>query len=128
MSEEKLLTNAEQILSADDFTYAYVSVPEWGGKVRVRAMTASQRDILSKAMKDKGESDAVELAVVMCVVDEDGNRIFQRQHLAALKKKSTAPLNRIMQKIGELSNAKPEDIDAAEENLDGIPTDDLLID
>ncbi|NLF83065.1 MAG: hypothetical protein GX568_03660, partial [Candidatus Gastranaerophilales bacterium] len=90
---KKFLT-AEQILTADDFRYAEVDVPEWGGTVRIKSMNANQRDILSRAIKDKGESDASELMLIMCVVDEDGKRIFERNHLEALKKKSVAPITR----------------------------------
>lgn len=125
---EKLLTNPDEILNADDFRYTEVSVPEWGGKVRIKSMTAAQRDILSKAIKTKGESEAAELALVMCIVDEEGNRIFKQEHIAGLKKKSVAPIARIMEAIAALSGGKSEDIDKNEENFGGTPTGDLLID
>lgn len=125
---EKLLTNPEDILNADDFRYTEVSVPEWGGKVRVKSMSASQRDILSKAIKEKGESEAAELALVMCIVDEEGNRVFRREHIAGLKKKSVAPISRVMAAIGELSGGKAEDIDRHEENFEETPIGDSLID
>lgn len=124
----KKYLNAEQILAADDFRYAEVDVPEWDGTVRIKSMTANQRDILSRAIKDKGESEAAELMLVMCVVDENGKRIFERNHIEALKRKSVAPISRIVTAIGNLSGGKDSDIESAEKNLDLTTTEDSPID
>lgn len=111
----KYLT-AEQILSADDFRYADVDVPEWGGTVRITTMSASQRDYLSRVVKDKGESEATEYMLLMCIVDENGDRILKREHLEKLKKKNAAPITRIVKAIGELSGDKESNIESAEKN------------
>ena len=98
----KYLT-AESILSADDFEYAEVDCPEWGGAVRVRSLSGGQRSIITGRVRDKETEDLEELLTVMGTVNEDGVRIFTSKDIDALKKKSNAPIARIAKKIMEIS-------------------------
>ena len=123
----KYLT-AEQILSADDFRYAEVDVPEWGGTVRVRTMSAKQRDALNRMFKDRGEVESTEFMLLMCVVDENGNRVFTREHLDMLKEKSVAPINRIVKAISDLMGTSSDAVESAEKNYAATMTEDLPID
>lgn len=123
----KYLT-AEQILSADDFRYAEVDVPEWGGTVRVRTMSAKQRDALNRMFKDRGEVESTEFMLLMCVVDENGNRVLKREHLDMLKEKSVAPINRIVKAISDLMGTSSDAVESAEKNYAATMTEDLPID
>lgn len=96
---------AESILSAEDFTYADVDCPEWGGTVRVRSLSGAQRVTLKKAM-DSGQTDIDEMLCVMSIVDADGNRIFSRSQIGELGKKNTMPITRIAIRALEISGLR----------------------
>lgn len=103
----KYLT-ADSILQAEDFAYADVDCPEWGGTVRIRSLSGAQRVTLKKAI-DNGQSDIDEMLCVMCVVDEDGNRIFNQKQLAELSKKNTKAISRVAIRVLEISGMRDPD-------------------
>jgi len=78
----KLLTR-DAILQAQDLPTQDVEVPEWGGTVRVRALTGAERDAFEQSIvEQRGKSTRMNLQnvraklVALTVVDENGNRIF----------------------------------------------------
>ncbi len=125
---KKYLTNAQEIIAAEDFRFAEVDVPEWGGTVRIRSLSAKQRDTLARKIKSDGEAEASEMMVVMCVVDENGQRVFEFKDIERLKAKSTIPIARIVRALGELTTAYEKSAEKFEENFDATPGDDSLID
>lgn len=100
----KYLT-AESILQADDFTFADVECPEWGGTVRIRSLSGAQRVQLKKAI-DNHNDDIDEMVCVMCIVDEDGNRILNRNQIGELSKKNTKAITRIAIRALEISGMR----------------------
>lgn len=101
------------ILTADDFDYADVPCPEWGGEVRVRGLTAADQAFIAKLSKDD-KSEALTLhTFIRGVVDENGERIFTAADIDDLKKRSYAVILRVAKKIAELTS--PGDADAVEE-------------
>lgn len=100
----KYLT-AENILQAEDFSYADVECPEWGGTVRVRSLSGAQRVTLRKAIDSK-QSDVDEMLCVMSIVDEDGNRIFNRNQIGELSKKNTIAITRVAKRVLEISGMR----------------------
>lgn len=125
---KRYLTNAEEIISSEDFRYQDVEVPEWGGTIRIRSLSAKQRDTLARKIKADGESEASEMMVVMCVVDEAGQRVFDFKDIERLKAKSTVPIARIVRALGELTSGTGKPTEEFEENFDGTPIGDSLID
>ena len=125
---KKYLTNAQEIIAAEDFRFVDVEVPEWGGTVRIRSLSAKQRDTLARKIKSDGEAEASEMMVVMCVVDENGQRVFEFKDIERLKAKSTVPIARIVRALGELTTAYNKSTEKYEENFAEIPNDDSLID
>ena len=101
----KTYLTAESILQAEDFSYADVECPEWGGTVRVRSLSGAQRVTLRKAI-DAGQSDVDEMLCVMSIVDEDGNRIFNRNQIGELSKKNTIAITRIAKRVLEISGLR----------------------
>lgn len=95
--------NAESILAAEDFCYADVECPEWGGVVRVRSLSGGQRSLITQRVQAQDTDELEELLTVMGVVDEDGNRIFTNKDIDLLKKKSNTPISRIAKKIMKIS-------------------------
>ena len=124
----KYLT-AESILAAEDFQYAEVDCPEWGGSVRVRSLSGGQRAVLKKAM-DENDSTIDELLVVMCTVDEDGKRIFDKKMVEQLSKKNTNVISRIAIRILEISGMRDREqaVKDAEKNFGKTENDDSSFD
>ena len=122
--------NAESILAAEDFKYAEVECPEWGGTVRVRSLSGGQRAQITQRVNDKQLDELDELLAVMACVDEDGSRIFTNKDIASLKKKSAAVVTRIAKKVLEISGIGNEagEVDEAKKNLELTASDDSSLD
>ena len=122
--------NAESILAAEDFKYAEVECPEWGGTVRVRSLSGGQRAQITQRVNDKQLDELDELLAVMACVDEDGSRIFTNKDIASLKKKSAAVVTRIAKKVLEISGIGNEagEVDEAKKNSELTANDDSSLD
>lgn len=111
------LLTKEAILSADDRKTEDVSVPEWGGTVRVATMSASERDKWEAETYGDGKPKTDDFRarfVALCLVDEAGNRLFTDKEVGELGKKSAAALQRVFaaaQKINALTTDEAEKIE-----------------
>src|SRR5690554_3545198 len=116
------LLSKTDILGADDIPHEDVSVPEWGGTVRVRGLTGGQRSLIEATMiAAKGQEVSVrteafktlrERLVAACLVDESGKRLFSDKEVGALAEKSGKVLGRLFEIAQRLSGM---DDDAVEE-------------
>lgn len=105
------------VLSADDFQYAIVPCPEWGGDMRVRGLTAAEQASISKKVNAKQTDDIAIVVTIMGCVDDNGERFFDTGDKDALKTKSYAVLDRLAKKILELSgNGDVDGIEASRKN------------
>lgn len=112
----KVLTR-EDILAAQDTTIEQVEVPEWGGVVCVRSLSAYDRDKLEASMlQQKGKTRTVTLEdfsaklFAAAVCDESGKLIFTEGDVPALSKKSAAALRRVLEVAQRLSGMSEEDV------------------
>lgn len=112
------LLSRDDILNAQDLPTERVAVPEWGGEVLVRGLTAAERDAFEASIvKRRGQKTEMDLRnmrarlVAMCVVDEQGNRLFSDQDVEALGRKSASALDRIFEVAQRLSGLRPEDVE-----------------
>lgn len=126
------LLNRESILSAADIQYEIVPVPEWGGSVRVKALSGAERDefegSLLKIRKtvrggrrggtDAGDEDTEvdyrnmrAKLVAKVVVDARGVRLFSESDIAALGQKSASALDRVYGVAQRLSRLTNEDVE-----------------
>lgn len=124
------LLSADAILGVDDKTTADVDVPEWGGVVRVRALTGDERDGYEASMTvEKGDRlernpiGARARLVVRACVDAEGNRLFRDNQAPQLGQKNAAVLDRLWDKIADLSGMTTKAVEAAEGNSDAVPSD-----
>lgn len=109
--------NKQSVLSVDDFQYAAVPCPEWGGEMRVRGLTAAEQSTISKRVNDNKTEDMAVIVTIMGCVDADGERIFSNEDKDLLRGRSYAVLDRIAKKILELSGAgDPDSIEAQRKN------------
>lgn len=109
------LLTREQILAAPDIKDEIVDVPEWGGAVRVVAMSGHDRDEFEESMVVmRGRNRTMNLAnfranlVARSIKDEQGRRIFNDRDIVALGEKSAAALTRVVVVAQRLSGLTEE--------------------
>lgn len=107
--------SADDILNADDLGTEDVDVPEWGGKVRVRGLTGTERDQFEARFvegKAKGFEAFSARLVAACAVDESGKRLFQGEAVTRrLGAKSAVAMARVSDVARRLSGFSEEDRD-----------------
>lgn len=108
--------SADAILGADDRAWEDVEVPEWGGTVRVRELSGTERDkfeggFVGKNGKDvKYEEFRARLAG-LSMVDEAGKRLFRTDaEVKRLGEKSAAALQRVVDVAVRLSGLSEDDV------------------
>lgn len=109
----------EQILSASDLEYEEVEIPEWGGTLRLRPMTGSERDAWETSVFQDGKPNFANVRarlVSLCAVDEKGERLFSEADAEALGKKSASALDRAFQVAQRLNALSPSDIEDLAKN------------
>lgn len=95
------LLSREAILGAQDLPTKDVPVPEWGGTVRIRSLTAKDRDAIETAIFTARQEGLVAPDNVRaryasaCIVDEKGAPLFTADDVEALGQKSATALNRV---------------------------------
>lgn len=126
------LLSKDAILSAQDLETRDVTVPEWGGVVRVKGLTAAERDAFeSEIVQRNGRNVTQNLRnirarlVAMSVINEDGARVFGFRDIEALGEKSAKALDRVFSAAQELSGLRDEDVDELAKNSPATPDDDL---
>lgn len=113
--------SAEQILDAQDLTIEDVPVPEWGGTVRVKGMSGTERDrfeagFVGNNMKPLPPDKALEhfraRVAAACLVDGDGKKMFRSVgEVKRLSDKSAEALQRVVDVANRLSGLTDEDVE-----------------
>jgi hypothetical protein len=122
MSESTFLT-ASDILAIDDGATETVWIPEWKTSVRVRSISAAERENLMRgSVVIEGKTrrfDAPQMRVklaALAMVDADGKRMFSNHQVEALGKKSAKAIDRIADvamRLAGMEDDEPADEDAA---------------
>jgi hypothetical protein len=107
----------EAILSVADLTTETLVVPEWGGAVRIRTMTGTERDQFeADILRSEGDQDhrirnlrARLCALTLC--DETGAPLFTLADLEALGGKSASALNRVFEVASRLNALSDQDVE-----------------
>lgn len=92
------MLNREDIKNAADYKVESVAVPEWGGDVCVRTMTAAARDEWETECfgpKAPARRNVRASLAVRCVCDASGTLLFTRADAAWLGNKSAVALDRV---------------------------------
>ena len=110
--------DARSVLSADDFQYADVDCPEWGGSVRVRGLTAAERSSVARKIKANDQQDLEVTIVIFGTVDQNGDRLFTKNDKDALRQKSNNVITRIARRILELSGGDEDTAVETQKNSD----------
>lgn len=107
------------ILTHDDRQLELVPVPEWGGEVYVRGITADERDAweLSMAEAKPGKSKVMRASLVaLATCDETGAPLFTRADVADLGAKAAGPVDRIFEVATRLARIGKKDVEDLEKN------------
>ena len=114
------LLTKKDILQAKDFQEETVKVPEWGGEIRVRGLTATERDSFEHELFDQADSPGMKIVrsslCARCIIDEKGDRLFSDADIKALGNKSAVALNRVFQVAQKLSGLRKEDVEELAKN------------
>lgn len=132
-AEEGGALGRDAILAALDIKYEYVDTPEWGGRVRVRSLTGSERDqydgetyAAQQAAKTQGRgtplTDFRVRRVAKAIVDDDGRRVFSDKDVAALGQKNSAVIDRIDDVVVRLSGMGTASVEEAVADLKVVPS------
>jgi hypothetical protein len=110
------LLSREAILAAADLRSEEVAVPEWGGSVRVRMLTAAERDQFEMAItatKDApNHTDTRSLLVRLTVCDEAGVPLFGPEDMERLGQKSAAAMDRVFSAATRINAQSDKAVDA----------------
>ncbi len=119
----------EQILAVQDVQPVAVEIPEWGGTVYVRPMSAGERDrwegdLLERSEKRKeGVAKAVEnlraVFLSKCLCDQDGKLLFGPDDIEALSGKSYRAVDRAYEAAQSLNGLSEADVAELEKNSAG---------
>ena len=111
------ILDRDAILQARDARVQKLHVPEWGGDVYIRVMSADDRDDIMSQFRDGvsfAQAHARFAAKVLC--DKDGGRLFSDDELAKLGGKSGLVLERIWEAAAPLNGIGGEAIEELEKN------------
>lgn len=107
-------------------------VPEWGGgKIRLKQLSAKERDDFEASMVRVGRNGKQELnnanfrarLVQLAAVKEDGSPMFTRHDVKTLGNLPAAGLQRVFNKINEMSAFSEDDLKELAEDFDDDRTD-----
>jgi hypothetical protein len=101
-----------------------VAVPEWGGTVFVRVMTAGERDRFEVIAEDTARKDFRALLAVFTVCDDAGTRLFTEADVPDLTRLPFQGLQRIAEAAMKLNQVTTEGVNGFKKNSEPIPSGD----
>ena len=118
----------DAILGADDLPFEDVEVESWGGTVRVRGLTGTERDRFEfylAAVKDAPDKVEVRAKIVgWCLVDADGKRLFTDKEVGKLGAKSGEAIDLVFDVVRRLSGMGDKAKEKAAQDFGTAPDDD----
>ena len=108
----------EQILKADDIKEKEIKVPEWGGEVVVKTLSAKERSKMMSEIFDlrtgaaKNPETYYQIAIYYGCVDPK----FEKADIEALGDKSGVALERVGQAILRMAGLDPASIEEISKN------------
>ena len=124
------LLSRDAILGADDRRTEDVEVPEWGGTVRVRGLTGTERDAYEASIVSlRGDGsqhftlqNARARLVALCACDEAGERIFTDKDVKELGLKSAVALERVFDAARRVSGLSDDAVEKMAEDFGDAPS------
>jgi hypothetical protein len=118
------ILNKAAILAANDQTLELVPVPEWGGEVYIRSMTAAERDAEERRIYDaqqnkKGSEGMANFRarfLARTLVDENGTPLFTMKEVDQLAAKSFVVIARLFEISQRINGVTKEEAEVIEGN------------
>lgn len=111
-----MLLNREAIHKADDLPNKVVYVDEWGGEVKLKALSAKDRILFEKVNVNKSELETMVNLIIFSCVDEDNNKIFKDEDYDFLANKSANVLVFLFEQAIELSTLSKKGVEQLAKN------------
>jgi hypothetical protein len=110
--------DAAAILAAQDLPLEQVEVPEWGGSVWLRPLTAGDAGQFQAEMAAAGTvpGDFRVRLVARCLVDSEGVRLFPDAEIPALAEKNAEVVNRLYDRCAAMNGLAPGAVETAQGN------------
>ncbi len=123
------LLSREAILQADDIPTEDVPVPEWGGAVRLRGLTAAELDDYQASLivqtgngtQKSNLRNATAKLIARCAIDESGDPLFETKDVLKLSSKSAVALQRLAGVAQRLNGLTEEDLKELTEDFGDDP-------
>lgn len=125
---KKKFVGKAAILQAADLPVEELEVPEWGGWVRVKTLTAAERDAFENDIVQRNGRDVRTNArniraklVAATLVDDEGRSLFTLADVEALGQKSAKALDRVFAVASVLAGMREADVQELAENFVATP-------
>lgn len=103
-----MLLSKDQILACSDLRSEVVSMPEWGGEIKIKAMSVEDQIEFEKLNKKcKDASEIVCNTLLFCCVNENGDRLFDEADIKLLQKKSFRSVEKLFRACLALNSLDP---------------------
>lgn len=112
----KTLNKKDDVLKKDDHKTIEVEVPEWDCKVRIKTISASERDRFEQQVYGKSNSNVRAKFLILCIVDDEGKRLFNDADAASLGAKSGVALDRLFTAAAKLNKIGDVEIETEAKN------------
>lgn len=106
-AKKTVFLSATDILAADDLHVHVEDVPEWGGKIRLRAMSAGVAIEFASNIEANPKEGLIEI-LRLCAVDEDNNPLFTKKEADGLREKSMQVFMRLQSVCLEINGMKTD--------------------
>lgn len=107
----------DQILSASDLQRQEIDVPEWGGSVFIRMMSAGEHARLAQDFEAIPKESYVFYLLSKTLCDETGGLLFPAPgDIGLLATKSMAATERVYEAVARLNKLEKSDVQASEKN------------
>lgn len=119
---EPIFLSKDQIIALDDRVFENIWVERWGTFVRMKGLTAAQRDRYEASLvKESGQGkkkvtswqleNARARLVSLCLCDESGNRMFNDNEVQILSNKAADAIEPLFDAARRLSGMTEEDVE-----------------
>jgi hypothetical protein len=98
-----------------------VTIPEWGGSVWVRTLTAAERDAMEAQWAETKNLHFRARFVKFTACDKDGRPLFLDEDIPILSRKPAPVIDRIVEVAQRLNKISTKDREAFEKNSENAP-------
>lgn len=118
----------DQILSNKSFRSKTIQIDEWGGEVRLKAISGAEREALEDAVYErigdklqvkKGASLLTAL-LLRSMCDDDGNRLFQDGDIEFIRGIDSVTLNKLFKVAADVNGLSGEEEREIEKNSEAV--------